>query len=89
MRDGKNILLASITTLISAPIAYWVLGEAVVYYEMWATEAGSRAELVNDFGLGILGFFVVLPGTLVCAVFVAWTTLRRLRKKGDSNAASA
>jgi len=42
-----------------------------VMFEMANTGATSRAELADDFGLGILGIMVVLPATIIGAVITA------------------
>lgn len=63
-----------------APIAHWLIGEVVVQYEMWATNAQSREELADDFGLAALWMIVVLPATAVLSVMaalIAWIILRK------------
>ncbi|KPX93561.1 hypothetical protein ALP86_04490 [Pseudomonas amygdali pv. mori] len=54
----------------SHPI-YWLLGEAAVMFKMASMGAKSRAKLADDFGLGIIGLFIVVPATLIGAVITA------------------
>lgn len=89
MRKSTRALRAGIAGLVSVPLAYWLLCEAVVIFEMWSTSTSSRGELENDLGLGLLLFLVVLPGTLVCSVGVSFAVWRWLGKRGGSHAASA
>ena len=39
------------------------MSEAVVYFEMWSTNAVSKPELADDLGLELLGIFIVVPGS--------------------------
>ncbi|MCT9062302.1 hypothetical protein N6741_28240 [Klebsiella pneumoniae] len=60
----------------------------MVIYEMQAVGALSRAELGDDFGLGILLFFFVPPATLAGAIIVwlsTWHFLRRREAKSNSH----
>jgi hypothetical protein len=52
---------------------------------MWSTGATSRADLANDFGLGLLGLFVVLPGSFIGAVIAAWWVWRKLSVREPTN----
>jgi hypothetical protein len=49
----KKIIITLSTLLISFVLLNSLLGEVAVYYEKWSTGAQSRAELANDFGLGL------------------------------------
>ena len=71
------------------PVLFWILGEGAVLYEMTATGAANRAELEDDFGLGFIFLFLVLPGTLIGAVvvgLVTWFISRRMDKEDNENA---
>ncbi|WP_164490363.1 hypothetical protein [Pseudomonas syringae] len=48
----KRAAITTLAFLIALPSIYWLLGEAVVMFEMASTGAKSRAELADDFGLG-------------------------------------
>lgn len=74
MSGGKRVLIASLVAVLSLPVIGWLLSELVVFYELFATGAGSRTELGDDFGFGLLLFFVVPPGTIVGAA-VVWLTV--------------
>lgn len=82
MHHNKPLAFATITGLGSLPLIYWLLCEAVVYYEMQATNAGTRAELQDDFGFGLLLFMIVLPGTAIGALTVFGLTWYFLRCGG-------
>lgn len=71
------------------PALFWVLSEMTVLYEMITTGAKTRAELGDDLGLGFLGLFVVLPGTVIGAVavgMVTWFLSRRMGRTSDDKA---
>lgn len=73
-------MAATLAGLVMASVAHWLIAEIVVKYEMWATNAQSREELADDFGLAALWMIVVLPGTAVLSVMaalVAWIMLRK------------
>ena len=86
MRILKRALFSTIAAIISIPIIYYGLCEAVVYYEMFSTGTSSRAQLGEDLGLGILLFLVVPPGTLIGAIGIWVMTWFQLRKRKDSHA---
>lgn len=89
MRQVKRATLSILIACISLPALYWVLSEAAVSYEMMETGAKTRAELEDDFGLGLLGLFVVLPGTVIGAIavgLVTWFLSRQARKTKVENA---
>ncbi|WP_234707694.1 hypothetical protein [Pseudomonas amygdali] len=48
-----------------------MLGEAAVMFKMASMGAKSRAKLADDFGLGIIGLFIVVPATLIGTVITA------------------
>jgi len=70
---------------IAVATLHWILGEATVHFEMWSTGATSRADLANDFGLGLLGLFIVLPGSLIGAGVAAWWVWRKLSLREPTN----
>jgi hypothetical protein len=79
MSDGHRALFASLAAIFSIPVLAWLVAEAVTIYEMFATGAKSRAELGDDFGLGILLFFAVPIGALIGAIgvwFLVWSRTR-------------
>ena len=85
----KNTVLTFAAFLFVFLVANYLLGEAAVYYEMWATDTTLRADLSEDYGLGMLGLFVVLPLSVIVAFVSGWLTWRKLtrqRSKGDRNA---
>lgn len=82
----KRALFSTISGIISIPIFYYGLCEAVVYYEMFSTGTSSRAQLGENLGLGVLLFLVVLPGTLTGAIGIWVVTWFQLRKRKDSHA---
>ena len=85
----KNIAVTISVFLITLLIANYVLGEAAVCYEMWATGTTTRAELSEDYGLGMLGLLVVLPASVLVAIasgWLTWSKLSRRRNEGDGNA---
>lgn len=89
MQKFKRVILTLIMAVLSLPALYWLLSEAAVLYEMASTGAKTRAELGDDFGLGFLGLFLVLPGTVIGAVVVGlltWFLSRRMETKKDKNA---
>jgi len=49
---------------------------------MWSTGAASRGELADDFGLGLLGLFIVVPGSLIGAAMAGWWVWRKLSVRG-------
>ncbi|MBS8233307.1 hypothetical protein DYI41_20575 [Marinobacter salarius] len=77
----KRCLISLCVFVLVVITAYQLLGEAAVHYEMYSTGAATRAELADDFGLGILGLFVVLPGSFLAGVICSWLTWRKLRLK--------
>ena len=70
----------SLAFVVSQVAFYWLFSEMVVFYEMWVTGATLRAELADDFGLGILGLLVALPGSVLGALVVAWVVWNRVPK---------
>ncbi|WP_240326871.1 hypothetical protein, partial [Pseudomonas syringae] len=67
----KRAAITTMAFLIALPSIYWLLCEAAMMFEMASTGAKSRAELADDFGLGIIGLFVVAPATVIGAVITA------------------
>jgi hypothetical protein len=75
----KRAAITILAFLIALPSFNWLFGEAAVMFEMANTGATSRAELADDFGLGIIGIMVVLPATIIGAVITAsfvWWKMR-------------
>ncbi len=84
VRQIALVALSSVIFLLAFLLFNYVLSEVAVYYEMATTGAKVRAELGDDFGLGILLMFVVVPVSFVAAFcvglgcwFVGWRQLRR------------
>ena len=67
--------------LLVTVIAHQFFGGVVVYYEMQSAGAATRAELANDFGLGLLWLFIVVPGSLVVGAISFWLVWRRTQNK--------
>jgi len=83
MHKERRILITLLAVIVSIPAIVWLLSEFVVYYEMVSTGANSRAELGDDLGLGILGFMIIPPGTLIGAYLVGlavWFRTGKYRK---------
>ena len=78
MNLTARIIAVIAVFFITAIGLYWILGELAVYYEMWATGASSRMELVNDFGIGLIGLFVVVPASTLGALIAAIVVWRKL-----------
>jgi hypothetical protein len=78
---NRRVVFTIIGTMVSAIVFWNALAEAVVLYEMWATGASTRAELVDDMGLGILLLVVVPPGTIILSSIMAWGIWRHLKKR--------
>ena len=75
MSTAKRLLLAALAMGIAAPLCYWLAGELIVLWEMRATGAGTRSELANDLGLGLLFFMWGVPATVLgtlCIGVGAW-----------------
>ncbi|WP_419570674.1 hypothetical protein [Rheinheimera sp.] len=59
----------SLLVLIGSFMLYdYLLTEAAVLYQLWATGTSQRAELADDLGFGLLGFLVVLPLSALLAL---------------------
>lgn len=67
----KRVAITTLVFLIALPSFEWLFSEAAVMFEIANTGATSRAELADDFGLGIIGIMVVLPATIIGAVITA------------------
>jgi hypothetical protein len=80
MHIAKRVAITSLAVAASLPAIAWALSELVVYYEWFSTGATSRAELGEDFGLGVLLFLVVPPGTLIGVVFIGLAVWSRTGK---------
>ena len=63
----------------SLPVFWWLFSELAVLYEMSLVPGSSRADLGDDFGLGILLVFVVTPLSLVASVVLGILVFRRWR----------
>ena len=70
----KRVVFSVGVLVIATILAYQLLGEIAVYYEMHSTGATSRAELADDFGLGLLGLFFVMPGSALIGFICSWFT---------------
>lgn len=77
---SKQLLATLAITTFSAILIWNGLAEAVLYYEMYATGATSRAELADDFGLGLLTLMVVPPATFVLTVIIAIVAWQIIKK---------
>ena len=84
MRKVSRLVISLAAGLASVPVAYLVLSEAVVFYELWSTRTATRAELGDDLGFGLLLILVVLPGAAITAVVTAWGAWRFLNRRGAS-----
>ncbi|PBP77565.1 hypothetical protein CCL19_00690 [Pseudomonas syringae] len=78
----KRAAITTLAFLIALPSFYWLLSEAVVMFEMASTGAKSRSELADDFGLGIIGLFIVAPATVIGAVITASFFWWKMRTRG-------
>ena len=74
MAPSRRGLLAGVASL---PVLWWLLSELAMLYEMSLLPGSSRADLGDDFGLGILLFFVVTPLSLLASVILGIVVLRR------------
>lgn len=84
----KRIAFSIITFVLATIIAYQLLDEAAVYYEMHSTGANSRAELADDFGLGVLGMLIVVPGSGIIGIICSWVIWRKFKIKGGAEGES-
>jgi hypothetical protein len=78
MQVARKIGIVTLVFFAGVAALYLILSEAVVYFEMWSTNALSRADLADDFGLGLLGVFIVVPGSIVGGMVVGWIAWRRV-----------
>ena len=81
------MLIRFLISVAALPVSFfaleWAFSELIVRYEMWATGATSRAQLTDDFGLGLLLVGVALPAAAIGSVVVsalAWRSFFRFRK---------
>lgn len=77
----KRAAITLLGVFIALPSGYWLLSDAVVMFEMVSTGVKSRADLADDFGLGLLALFVVMPGTIIGA-FITGTVVWRIMRPG-------
>lgn len=82
MHKSKRVLITLLAVLVSIPAVSWLLSEMLVYYEWFSTAASSRAELGDDFGLGILLFLIVPLGTFIGVVFIGRAVWRHTNLRG-------
>lgn len=75
----KSVLFSILVFILATVISYQLLTEAAVYYEMQSTGAASRVELADDFGLGLLGLFFVMPGSVIIGAVSSWLTWRKFK----------
>ena len=78
MQIARKIGIVTLVFFVGVAMLYCILSEAVVYFEMWSTNAVSRSELADDFGLGILGVFVAVPGSIIGGTVMGWIAWRRV-----------
>jgi hypothetical protein len=78
MQIARRIGIVTLVFFVGGATLYWILSEAVVYFETWSTNAASRAELADDFGLGLLGILVVVPGSIIGATLMGWIAWRKV-----------
>jgi len=81
----KSIACSVIAFVLGTVIAEQLLGEVAVYYEMWSIGASGRAELADDFGLGLLWLLFVLPGSVIVGAIGSWVTWIVLSKESGSD----
>jgi len=89
MRTVRNIVIVTLVFIGSIPALLVVLSEILVYFEMWTTGAASRAELSEDYGLGLLLMFIGVPSSFVGALLIAWLTWRKISLRNDRNVSTA
>lgn len=87
MNTGKTliIVISPGTFILSFVTLQYLLGEITVYYEMWHTHAHSRAELGNDFGLGLLGVYIVIPASFIFSIVISALVWRLLTISNRNN----
>lgn len=76
----KKSIVTALVFVTAAILLRVVLTELLVRYEMWSTGAVVRAELSEDYGMGMMGLLVVDPGAILGALVAAamsWVTLSR------------
>ncbi len=61
----------------SLPVFWWLFSELAMLYEMSLVPGSSRADLGDDFGLGLLLFFVVTPLSLLASALFGRLVFRR------------
>ena len=81
----KRISVTVIVFFATLVAANYIIGELAVLYEMWATGAKTRADLADDFGLGIIGMLIVFPSSVVIAVICSWFVWRKTRRRVEKN----
>ncbi len=74
MARSRRGLLAGVASL---PVLWRLLSELAMLYEISRVPGSSRADLGDDFGLGILLFFVVTPLSLLASVVLGIVVFRR------------
>lgn len=75
----KRLVISIVVLFMTTAIAYQLLGETAVYYEMHSTGATSRADLADDFGLGLLGILFVVPGSVLIGIAGSWFTWKSFK----------
>jgi hypothetical protein len=78
MQIARKIGIVTLVFFFGVATSYWIMSEAVVYFEMWSTGAVSRADLADDFGLGLLGTFLILPGSIIGGTVMGWVAWRKV-----------
>ncbi|MET4163933.1 hypothetical protein ABIE61_003799, partial [Marinobacterium sp. MBR-111] len=81
----KRVACSVIAFILATVIAEQLLGDVAVYFEMWSVGASSRAELADDFGLGLLWLLIVLPGSIIVGAISSWVTWIVLKKESGSD----
>lgn len=77
----KRVACSVTAFILATVIAEQLLGDVAVYFEMWSVGASSRAELADDFGLGLLWLLIVLPGSIIVGAISSWVTWIVLKKR--------
>lgn len=80
MRFVRTAVATAISLVLATILLRWVFAELLARYEMWSTGALSRAELSEDYGMGMMGLLVVEPAAIAGGLAVAaitWFLLSR------------
>ena len=90
--NPPHMLIRFLLSIAALPLSFialgWAFSEVAVHYEIWATGASSRAQLADDFGLGLLIVGVAWPAAALGSVVVtalAWRGFFRYRQAHKSS----